>query len=189
MKNFALAALFGIAASMASANEFGPAMEAFVDSQARSWASDPQIVVAIRAQNAKTSTYDQAQIDALDLDWRASVSAPENPVISSVLNSKTSDYLRSIVAGAGGSVAEIIVMDAKGLNVAVSAVTSDYWQGDEAKHSKTYGVGPGARLIDEVEFDESTQIYVGQVSIAVTDPETGNVIGAITFGLDAEALL
>jgi hypothetical protein len=175
MKNFALAALFGIAASMASANEFGPAMEAFVDSQARSWASDPQI--------------DQAQIDALDLEWRASVSAPENPVISSVLNSKTSDYLRSIVAGAGGSVAEIIVMDAKGLNVAVSAVTSDYWQGDEAKHSKTYGVGPGARLIDEVEFDESTQIYVGQVSIAVTDPETGNVIGAITFGLDAEALL
>ncbi|MGH1331941.1 MAG: hypothetical protein ACRBBK_13740 [Paracoccaceae bacterium] len=189
MKKFALAAAFSLAASLAHANDFAPAMEAFVDNQASTWANDPQIIEAIRAQNTQTSAYDQSRIDALDTEWRAAVNTPENAVIASVLNSKTSDYLRSIVQDAGGAVAEIIVMDAKGLNVAVSAVTSDYWQGDEAKHAKTYGVGPGARLIDEVEFDESTQAYVGQVSIAVTDPDTGNVIGAITIGLDAEALL
>lgn len=189
MNRIVLAAVFGIVATTASANEFGPAMEAFVDGQASTWASDPQIVAAIRAQNSHTSAYDQGQIDALDTQWRASVTTPQDALIASVLNSATSDYLRGMVEASGGTVAEIIVMDAKGLNVAVSSVTSDYWQGDEAKHAKTYGMGPGARLIDEVEFDESTQVYVGQVSISVTDPDTGIAIGAITIGLDAEALL
>ena len=41
-------------------------------------------------------------------------------------------------------------MDAMGLNVAASDVTSDYWQGDEAKFKKTYAVGSGAIFIDEL---------------------------------------
>ena len=70
-------------------------------------------------------------------------------------------------------------MDMKGLNVGQSDVTSDYWQGDEAKWQKTYGVGPSAVLIDEVEFDDSSQTYQSQVSIAVV---------AVTVGVNVEML-
>ena len=80
-------------------------------------------------------------------------------------------------------------MDAVGLNVAASAVTSDYWQGDEDKFLKTYPMGPGAVHFSDVEFDESTQTYQAQISIALTDPATGSVVGAMTVGVVADALM
>ncbi len=85
-------------------------------------------------------------------------------------------------------IAEVFVMDDKGLNVGQSAVTSDYWQGDEAKWQKSYGAGAGAIFVDEVEKDESTQALQSQVSIAISDPASNEVIGAITLGINVEGL-
>jgi hypothetical protein len=66
-------------------------------------------------------------------------------------------------------------------------MTSDYWQGDEAKWKKTYMVGPDAIFVDEIEKDESTQSLQSQVSIAIKD-ETGKAIGAITLGINVDKL-
>ena len=41
----------------------------------------------------------------------------------------------------------------------------------------------------EVEFDESTQTFQGQVSVTIVDPASGEAIGAMTLGLNAEALM
>jgi len=90
------------------------------------------------------------------------------------------------VEASGGQITEVFVMDAHGLNVASSGVTSDYWQGDEAKFQKTFLAGTGAMFVDDIELDESTQTYLGQVSIVLTDPDTGAVIGAMTIGLNAQ---
>jgi hypothetical protein len=98
-----------------------------------------------------------------------------------------SAYLKEKVAASGGRITEVFVMDALGLNVAASNVTSDYWQGDEDKYAKTYNMGSGAVFVDEVEFDESSQTYQGQISISLTDPASGEVVGAMTIGLNAEA--
>jgi hypothetical protein len=80
-------------------------------------------------------------------------------------------------------------MDQHGLNVAASAMTSDMWQGDEAKFTETYSMGAGAVHFSEVELDESTQRYQAQISVTIVDPATGEPIGAMTVGVDAEALL
>ena len=80
-------------------------------------------------------------------------------------------------------------MDALGLNVAASDTTSDYWQGDEAKFTETYGVGPDATHLGDIELDESSQSYQGQISMTIVDPATGSAIGAITVGVNADALL
>ena len=80
-------------------------------------------------------------------------------------------------------------MDNRGLNVGQSEVTSDYWQGDEAKWKKTFLVGPNAMIIDDVELDESTQTFQSQLSMSITDQATGEVIGAITVGVDVEAIV
>ena len=80
-------------------------------------------------------------------------------------------------------------MDAQGINAAVSHVTSDMWQGDEAKYQQTYLVGPSAVHFGDIEKDESTGRYQGQISITVTDPSSGDLLGAMTIGVDAEALL
>jgi hypothetical protein len=88
----------------------------------------------------------------------------------------------------GGLFTEIFVTDSVGLNVAASDVTSDYWQGDEAKFTESFGAGPGAVHLGEIEFDESTQMYQSQVSVPVLDPESGAPIGAATFGVNVELL-
>jgi len=80
------------------------------------------------------------------------------------------------------------VTDNRGLNVAASDATSDYWQGDEDKFTKVFPVPDGV-FISAVELDESTQRYQGQISMTLTDPQTGEALGTLTVGIDAESLL
>lgn len=79
-------------------------------------------------------------------------------------------------------------MDNHGLNVGQSEITSDYWQGDEAKWQKTFLADAGSMHISEVEQDEFTQTYQSQLSLSVIDPASGAVIGVITIGTNVEAL-
>lgn len=176
-----------IAASLVQAVEAPPAMRAFVEADIMSWAQSAQVIDAVNAQNTQTAGTSEEQILALDTEWRAQVGKASQPLISDVMGRDLSAFLAEQVAASGGRITEIFVMDAVGLNVAASDVTSDYWQGDEEKHSKTYGAGPGAVFVDAIEFDESAQSYQGQVSVSLTDPATGQVVGAMTIGLNAEA--
>jgi hypothetical protein len=80
-------------------------------------------------------------------------------------------------------------MDAQGLNVAASGITSDMWQGDEAKFQKTYSVGADASHFGDVELDESSRRYQAQISLTIVDAASGAAIGAVTVGIDAEALM
>ena len=68
-------------------------------------------------------------------------------------------------------------------------MTSDYWQGDEAKFQKVYPNGPDAMLISDVEQDESTQRFQSRLSLPVVDPATKKNIGTVTIGIDVENLL
>jgi len=187
----AIAAAFGalVFATAAAANDFRPAMEAFHASTIEGWASADVIVEAITAQNTVTAGYSDADITALDEAWMAEVGTSSTPTISPVVENPLAEFLREQVAASGGLITEVFVMDARGLNVAASHVTSDYWQGDEAKHSETYMAGPGAMHFSDIELDESTQRYQGQISVTITDPATGQPVGAMTIGVDAEALM
>lgn len=189
MKFFVLAALpLALCATIARA-DYVPAMQALLDGSIRAWAADPVLVAAIQAANAERASYDQAMIDQLDGAWRAEVGQAETPTISPILQNAAADFLRSQVAASGGKITEVFIMDAHGLNVAASDVTSDMWQGDEDKFTQTYPMGAGGVFFGEVELDESTQTYSGQISISIVDPATNTVIGAMTVGVDAEALL
>lgn len=182
----AIALLAG--AAPASANEFEPQIRAFYDGAVKSWLSDPAVVDAVKAQNEAHAGFDDAKIEALDQQWRAEKDAGSGPLIDKVLTNALSQYLKGKKEGAGGKITEVFVMDAKGLNVGQSDVTSDYMQGDEAKWQKTYGAGPDAVFVDEVEFDDSSESFQSQVSGTVVDPATGEAIGAITVGVAVENL-
>ncbi|WP_233193072.1 hypothetical protein [Acidimangrovimonas sediminis] len=176
------------AGSAAADNDFAPQMRAELANTLSRWIEDPVIVAAVKAQNAKTAGYDQAKIDALDAAWSHEVGKEDTPTISPVLDNAASRFLRDKVAASDGRIIEVFVMDAKGLNVAAAAPTSDYWQGDEAKFQNSFGKGKDGVDIGDVEFDESSQTYLAQISSTITDPESGTPIGAITIGLNTEAL-
>lgn len=176
------------ATSAASANDHEATVRSHLDA-INSWANNPVIIEAIRAQNDANAALSQAEIDRADTQWRGETKASNRPMIESVLAKPISAFLGDIKAESEGLYTEIFVMDNRGLNVGQSDVTSDYWQGDEDKWQKTFQVGPGAVFIDEIEHDESTQTFQSQVSLAISDPATNQIIGAITIGLDVEVLL
>src|SRR3990172_219575 len=138
--------------------------------------TDPVIVKAVKAENAKGKTLDQ--IKELDKKWMATPGIAD--YMKALMDSECGKYLRKIQASTP-YYAEIFVMDNLGANVALSDKTTDYWQGDEAKFIKSYNNGKGAVFVDDVKFDDSTQTYLVQVSVPVKDGD--NVIGAITFGI------
>ncbi|MEO1189131.1 MAG: hypothetical protein AAFW60_08660 [Pseudomonadota bacterium] len=179
-------AMFG--AATASANEYESRLSALAQAEIAAIASSPQVIEAIRAQNAETASFGQPKIDELDQTWRAEVGSSGQTMISEVLGRSASQYLSDQREASAGLFTEIFVMDGKGLNVAQSDVTSDYWQGDEAKWQDTFGQGPGAIHISEIEEDESTQTFQSQVSMTIVDPDNGAAIGAITVGVNIEMI-
>lgn len=190
MKKFlAVAAtiIFLAPAAYAAGEHEGPVRE-LVESQIKGWTANPAIIAAVKSQNRKHAGLAQAEIDALDKKWRAETKASAKPMIDELLGRGASKTLAGYKVDGEGLFTEIFVMDNKGLNVAQSDATSDYWQGDEAKWKKTFLAGPDAVFIDEVEFDESTQTYQSQVSLSIADPDSGEVIGAITVGVNVTLL-
>lgn len=174
--------------SPAAANEYAEALQNLANTAIKEWAQSDQVISAINAQNKTSSGLEQAKIDTLDKQWRAETKGGDKPLIDSVLGNSLSAYLKQVKEQSEGLYTEIFVMDMKGLNVGQSDVTSDYWQGDEGKWQKTYGAGPQGILIDDVEFDDSSQTYQSQVSVAITDPSSKAVIGAVTVGVNIEGL-
>ena len=189
MKLLFVVALQLVASAQVARADFEPALMEFLDGSVRSWSSDPVLVAAIVSANAERAGLDQAAIDSLDISWRAEVGQAETPTITPVLDNAAADFLRKALDSSGGKITEIFIVDAKGLNVAVTAATSDMWQGDEDKYARTYLVGPEGVFIDDVELDESTQTYQGQISLSIVDPATQAVIGAMTIGVNAEMLM
>lgn len=163
-------------------------LEEFAKTTVAKWVANPAIIAAINSQNAKNASLSEDQVIELDKKWRAETKASSHPMIDGLLNSDVSKVLAGYRDSTTGMVTEIFIMDNKGLNVAQSDITSDYWQGDEGKWQKTYSVGPDAIFVDEIETDESTQTLQSQMSMSIKDPATGEAIGAITVGVNVEAL-
>ncbi len=149
---------------------------------------DPVILRSIKMHNARSAGLSSSEIESLDIQWRLETGSRQRPLIDAVLQTELSKCLMRLRKAAGGRVTEILVMDARGMIVGVDHANSDYWQGDEEKWRKTFLAGPGAVFVDDVEHDPSTDAFQSEVSFAVTDPDSGEVIGSITFGIDVDRL-
>ena len=142
---------------------------------------DPVILAAVKKANSENQTLEQ--IKKKDEVWRKTPGIDD--FMTSLLQSECARYIRGIQEK-NAYYSEIFVMDNQGANVAMTDKTSDYWQGDEDKFIRSYNNGKGAVFVDQVEFDDSAQAYLVQVSVPVMDGET--CIGAITFGIDVDKI-
>jgi hypothetical protein len=175
----ALVAFLGF--GIACAETAPPKVVDLANSTLAAFGTDPIIVAAVKAENAKGKTLEQ--IKAQDKKWMADAGVAD--YMKALMDSECGKYLRKIQASAP-YYAEIFVMDNLGANVAMTDKTSDYWQGDEAKFQKSFAGGAGAVFVDDVKFDDSAQTYMVQVSVPVKDGAAA--IGAITFGIDVEKI-
>ncbi|OHD14785.1 MAG: hypothetical protein A2086_13885 [Spirochaetes bacterium GWD1_27_9] len=108
--------------------------------------------------------------------------------MNEVLTNECGKFLKSKQDKSNNLYSEIFGMDFQGCVVGESNKTSDYWQGDEDKFSKSFNNGMGAIFVDQVKFDESSQTYSVQISLPIVDTKTKKVIGAITIGINMDNL-
>lgn len=156
--------------------------------QTREWLVNPIVALSVEAQTNARGALPQESIDALDTQWRAEREANDKPLISATLSSPLSTYLTRVQAGALGLYTEVFITDANGLNVGQSAITGDYWQGDEAKFINTFPVGPTAVFIDEAEWDDNWQVWRAQLNMSIPDETGTHAIGAATIEVNLTEL-
>lgn len=170
-----------MAVGTASAEKAPQKVYDLADSTLAKVGMDPAVVAAVKAQNAKGMSL--ADIQAMDAKWKGHAGVAD--YMAALMDSALGKHLKGIQA-TEAYYSEIFVMDNQGANVAMTDKTSDYWQGDEAKFKNSFAGGKGAVFVDEVEFDDSSQAYLVQVSVPVMDG--GKAIGAITFGIDVDKI-
>ena len=146
----------------------------------QAWGSDPVLVAAVKAQNAKRVP--AATVKSHDEQWAA---GKAEALVKQVTTGPCADHLRTLIAG-GTAHGETFVMDDQGALVCATAKTSDYWQGDEAKWQRAFNEGKGAVFIDRPKFDDSSAQRLAQISVPVLDK--GVAIGAITVGISIDKL-
>lgn len=185
MKTISLGFAFALSATLAQADATQTAMVDYVNQSVRGFFDAAATQAAVRNSNILHAGLSEAEILDLDTAWRSEIGQSPSPTIDAVVTSEVSRSLRGFVDRSEGRITEIILMDSRGMNVAVSDITSDFWQGDEAKYQETYLIGADAVHVGDVELDESSQTYQAQVSFVVTDPQTDEPIGAVTVGLNA----
>lgn len=135
-------------------------------------ASDPEVRKAVAAKNAEGET--PAAIERKDREW-GSVPGRRR----SFTSGPCADRLRAMTAD-DPLVVEVILMDERGANVCLARETSDYWQGDEAKWSRTFVEGQDP-FVDEPAFDGSSATFAVQLSVPVA--QGARRIGALTLTL------
>ncbi len=147
----------------------------------QSWGVDEVLVAAVQAQNAQGLTLDA--IKKRDKEWRAveGLDGAMKDMMNSPAAKRLSQYEQS-----AAYFFELFLMDNQGANVAMTNKTSDYWQGDEAKWQESFKNGQGAVHVGDVEFDESAQDYLVQISVPVMQGD--KAIGAITVGVNLDEL-
>lgn len=146
------------------------------------------VVMSLRGANVDREAMRQDEIDDYDKRWRAELDSPVKPLITSTLSGPLSNYATRIQAHSLGLIAEIIIVGRKGLNVGQSSITSDMWQGDEAKFQRTVDVGPGTVFVDEAEYHEDSGTWRAQLNMTIDDPDSGESIGAATIEINLTEL-
>ncbi len=139
-------------------------------------------VKAVEAQNAKKFTLEQIQV--IDKKWMA---AEEKMPIQTELQTNACAKELSKIVEAHQGLNESFVMDNLGANVCMSGLTSDYWQGDEAKWQNSFAEGKGGVDVGKVSFDKSANQNLQQVSLPILG-KGGKVIGAVTWGVIVDKL-
>ena len=155
----------------------------------RAFLDNDVVRLMLDAHNRYHAGIDAAGIERLDKQWRTETEAAgRQPMIARTLASPLSIYLTQIQAFSLGLFTEIFVVDRFGLNVGQSAITTDFYQGDEAKWQKTVPIGPDAVFIDDAEFHEPTRTWRAQVNLSIADEARTAARGAATIEINLTEL-
>ena len=136
------------------------------------------------AAEAAAVPFDLAAIRQTDLEWQRS-GVPE-PFVFAVLENEASAFLRILVRNDPAH-SEILLTDRQGRLAAASNVSTDYYQADEEWWLDVRNTG---RLqMSDVQYDDSAQTYVIEISVPVYAPGTSEFAGVLKAATTSREML
>jgi ABC-type amino acid transport substrate-binding protein len=148
------------------------------------WAYHDELLNALRQAVTRNTSIER--IRELDRQWQRERLLEEKPLIRRLLQVPTSQLLANIARQHQPLFNEIFLSDQSGQLVAISEITSDYWQADEDDFQQAQRLAPGQVHIGNVEYDGSTQSFQSKVSAPIHDPEDGRLLGVLSLGINIE---
>ena len=137
------------------------------------------VVSAVNEQNALNLA--QSEIRSRDARWKQESGV--NEFMFSLMTNRAAFRLLNVETR-NGFIVESFVTDNQGALVSLTEVTSDYWQGDEAKFTEAYDGGEGSIRYGPIEFDGSAGEIVTQISVPVMSG--GSAVGVAVFSISLD---
>ncbi len=128
---------------------------------------------AQRHSQANLSIQDMLKIDGR---WRQ-----DPDLVNSVLDVNVQELFKANLNQAKPVFVELILMGKQGQTLAGVPLTSDYWQGDEAKFIQT--LKRENVYVSNIDWDESTRTISAQISVPVW--VDGAILGVLTGAVEA----
>ena len=165
--------------------EVEDALDKKTDLVTKKIAESPRIIRLVRESNIKNAGISLSEIKKLDERWMSTEGLDE--FIRGFLTNEGSEILVEFQMVHDGY-PEIFVTDAKGLNVALTNKTSDYYQADEEWWVRAYDEGRGKSFHGGIEYDESAMSEAIALYIPIMDPDTNKAIGVMKVIVDITAI-
>ena len=155
-------------------------------------ADDPRVKNAIRISNEEFENIDDVEkyIEEKDADWTSGTFEEKEILVKNLIDHENSKILKNKInfyEGKYGHLvfAEIFTTNKHGVNVAQSAITSDYKQSDEEWWQIAANEG---FHINDVEYDQSAGVYSVDISMRINDDD-GNFLGVMKSVVNLDDVL
>lgn len=195
MRPFVLVALMLMAASPAAAQqalsagmEHRPRVEAYARAFVKRFVDDAMLHSVVRESTKSHRKLDWGEARALDRRWRNEL-ADKTPdgLVDTVTHNALSKWLKQQQDGApGGAATEILVIDGLGWNIGQTAITVDFFQGDELQWQDILPNDAQAIAVSELEDNGHGQRSLAMVSLPIADGDVN--IGVVTLGIDVSKI-
>jgi len=153
------------------------------------WKRLPKLEASLKERNLTSRRFSKQEIAERDKKWTQSFIQNDFSYSIDLVDQELSAHLREIKKQSQDTITEIIVTDARGLNVAISDMTSDYWQGDEKKFTEVFSQPANTMHFGDINYDESTKRFQLHLSVPLYTEEKFEPLGVMVFGVDIEKIL
>jgi hypothetical protein len=174
-----------------------------LQSKIEQWKRLPGLNAALTKHNLQNQGLNTQTILERDNDWADAFARNDLSYAERFIDQDLSADLRELKRQVQGIITEIIVMDERGINVAISDMTSDYWQGDEGKFMEVVGKPADFMSFGAIIYDESTKRFQLHLSVPLygkalngkalngkaLDGAVPQPLGVMVLGVDVERAL
>lgn len=150
------------------------------------WITDPVVIYSIDEQNDLNSELNSAQIAKLQSRWQAEDGRGE--MTFDLLDRLISIIARDEKEKSGGMIDRIAIMDQHGITVGMTRAIDDYYQGDQAWFTESYGAGIEGQFISEPYSQTEGGDILVDITRSVVGEDGTSPIGAVTLTLNMAVL-